>query len=153
VPDLENTVNEPTNEEIVLSSPPLVDVVAERFYGNPMNEFVNGVMMDVRAKFAVEFLKAYLAAPHAPVQLPRDAARYALDLADELMSEAAARGYLEPLPDGEAIPAELAKNLKLGARASIGQQVFGQEIAKEMAPRVAPVNGPLPPPRRNGGRR
>ena len=67
-----------------------------QLFDNPVDGMNNGSCTDLRLRFAMQLLT------HNPAQgTPREAARYALDVASELVELALERGLLDPL-DSEA---------------------------------------------------
>jgi len=102
--------------------------------GNPLTAFENGVQLDLRAKLAIEFLKA----PGMQFNgtLPAGLAKYALDIADELITQADARGWVIPVPDDDSLNAALRTHLRKNVRAQIYQQLQGQKIQQEEMPQV-----------------
>jgi hypothetical protein len=111
------------------------------YFGSATQNFENGVIMDLRVKMAVDFLKTGdFAGMHAS-----DAANKALDLADALLDAADARGLLLPLPDDNSLNAPLRRQLERNCRMQAFQQNAMQRIAVEEAPRVMP-GVPMAPP-------
>lgn len=108
------------------------------YLGDLGSSFQNGVQFDLRVKLAVEFLKA------PGLTLGADAAgaaRFALSLADQLMSQADERGWLKPLPDDDSLNRQTRQHIKRSVRAQVYQQNVAQTIAAEEAPVLNPNGG------------
>jgi hypothetical protein len=117
------------------------------YFGDVLAHFANGVQLDLRVKLAVEFLKSpcFFEPAH-----PVDRAVAALDMAQSLIAEAGARGWLKPLPDDSELTTPMRRHLERNVRAQVFSQFAGQRIQAEEAPSIAVgANGPLP----NAGRR
>jgi len=110
-----------------------------------LQQFQNGVQLDLRVKLAIEFLKSPGAVWESPARAP---AHFALELADELITQAQARGWLKPLPEDNELNTPLRRHLERHVRAQVFSQVAGQRIGQEESPSVALPNGPLPNPGR-----
>lgn len=110
------------------------EVAAPKLYPqDDINGFQNGVCMDLRVRLAVDFLKA-----HPAQGTPRDAAAYVLELADELLTQAEAQGWVTPLGDGKLTEVEKNQAKRLGAF-QVYQQLGGQAAAQEEQSRVVPA--------------
>ena len=140
----------------------------ENYFGDVLQSFSNGVQMDLRLKLAIEFLKSdavpddtyidpnvelqqrAIGQPPLIVRLTAAGkARYALDLAEALLDQAAKLGLLKPLPEDDGLSSVMRKHLRRNARAQAFMQVVGPELAQDEQPKVAlGVNGPLPAGRR-----
>lgn len=132
----------------------------ERYWGDVLQSFSNGLQTDLRVKLAIEFLKSdvvpgTMVIPDGAggrIQTTADAARkvtYALDLATELLSQAEERGLTKPLPDDDGLNRATRQHIRRNVRAQVVQQIYGQQIAQEESPVVdtrAPVS--VVPPRR-----
>lgn len=102
--------------------------MSETYFGNVLTAFENGVQLDLRVKLAVDFLKA----PHLiDACAPADQAAHALQLADELLSQAQAAGWVKDLPDTDGLPAAARRHFTRMARAQVLQQLAGQKIGQE----------------------
>lgn len=151
MPDMENRLKDHSDDHVSK-----LDPVNERYYGNPLPQLEgNGVQFELRAKLAIDFVKELIKSPNATYETDNHAnelVKQAFDIADAVMWEAAERGYLKGTPPVDELPHDVATLLRLSARVSIAQQLIGQEVAAEMAPKVAPV-GPSafnPNPRGRG---
>jgi len=104
---------------------------------NVLEGFGNGCIMDLRVRMANELLKspAFMDISNVPAEL----AEFALDLAEEITSQAAERGWLVPIPeDGELTPA-LKNQARLTASYSVLQQIEGQKFAQGEQGQVIPA--------------
>lgn len=110
-------------------------------FGNPLNAFDNGCELDLRAKLAIEFLKTpglYSLAPQKfgdPVG-SSELATFALDLAAAVIDQAGDRGWVKPLAEDDQIPENVKREISRSVRATVHQQMEGQRIVQEEAPRV-----------------
>lgn len=121
---------------------------------NILEGYGTGALLDLRVRLAINFLQ------NSPMvqevtratlsNLPKDKvgeapmwiAKFALEVADELLKEGAARGYVDPLPDPEdtGITAQDRAQAVRTARYSILQQIAGPKIAQEEgAGQIIPV--------------
>ena len=112
--------------------------MSKDYFGSPMTQFENGCQMGLRCKLAVEFLKA----PGFRFEFPAvECAKYALDLADEIITQSEAAGYLIPLPDDNGLSAPMRRHIERATRANAYQQVAQQRIAAEEQPQISIGNG------------
>lgn len=103
---------------------------------NVLSGFDNGCLLDLRVRLAIEFIKASRLNFDIPAEV---CACYALDLASEVLSQADAKGLIEPLPDGSAISAEVRAQAGRMARFNVVQQLEMQRAAQDESDRVAAV--------------
>jgi hypothetical protein len=118
-----------------------------------ISSFETGAQLDVRARLAVEFVKAGLLVRHddlalAAVRTAKQVATYALDIATELVAQASERGLLKDLPEDDELNRALRTQIRRNARAAVYQQVATQQIMSEEMPHVAPAGNGLIPGRR-----
>jgi hypothetical protein len=118
--------------------------VSANYFGNVLSAFENGVQMDLRMKLAIEFLKA----PSFPfahaVEGGVDAEASVLDalnLASQIFSQAAERGWVKDLPDTGELSAPMRRHLERALRAQAFQQASSPRIMEEETPRVTPIAG------------
>lgn len=102
----------------------------QKYFGNVLSSFENGVQLDLRVKLAVDFLKGNL----FDANTPKEAAGNALDLADSLLEEAGARGLLCELPEHGDITQALRRHIERSVRAQVYQQVVASRVARDEAP-------------------
>jgi hypothetical protein len=112
----------------------------ERYWGDVLKAYDNGVQLDLRAKLAVEFLKSPMC-QYASGDNARDLVEYALDLGTEFVAQAYSRGLLRDLPEDDGLSAPLRKHVRRNARAQALMNHAGQEMMQEEASRVAPAGG------------
>jgi hypothetical protein len=108
--------------------------VVQNYFGNVLTSFENGVQLDLRVKLAVDLMKG--GAFTDPIA--------ALDAATFLIAEADCRGLIKELPETGEISQPLRKHIDRSVRAQVHQQLAGQRIGQEEAPRVLvdpPGNG------------
>lgn len=121
---------------------------------NVLEGFGNGALLDCRLRLAMNLLtySPMFASPEAGTE-PRRIAELALEVVEELFSQADARGWIDPLPDLAEIGPELRDQAKRTAEFQATQQVHGNMIGQSLMeagqPKVIPVN---PTPRGPGGR-
>jgi hypothetical protein len=126
-----------------------------RYWGNVISSFETGAQLDLRARLAVEFVKAgmlvhndanaeQLAALHTPEAAYRIAC-FAIDTATALVEECTRRGLLKDLPEDDELNRALRVQIRRNARATVYQQVATQQIVNEEMPHVAPAAGALMP--------
>jgi hypothetical protein len=109
-----------------------------------LNALQDGAHLDVRVKFAAQLLVAPNFVNDAALDLikadddgnadvaskARLVVGFALDVADELYGQAAARGWLEPLTDGSDVPPHEMAHVLRNASAQTFGQIHGQELAQ-----------------------
>lgn len=109
----------------------------EKYWGNVLTSFENGVQLDLRFRLAVDLLRAR--SDLSPVQ--------ALDATTELIAVGIERGLVRPLPEDDGLSAPLRAHLRRGVRAQVHSQMASQTIAAEEQPKVVHppggVNGAL----------
>lgn len=108
----------------------------ERYWGDVLQSFQNGVQLDLRVKLAIEFLKSPGAMGVGTS--PKEDATYALDLAAELLNSAHERGWTKPLPEDDGVPKAMRQHIRRSIRTQVIQQRYGQEISAEEANPLAP---------------
>ena len=113
---------------------------------NVLEGFGNGAILDLRVRMANDFIKSPLfeglseaLAEDQIVDLPKIVARFALDLAEEITSIAAERGWLVELPEGGELPQFLKDQAKCTASYQVLQQLEGQRFAASEQNRVLPT--------------
>jgi hypothetical protein len=125
--------------------------MTERYFGDVIGSYANGVQLDLRVKLAVDFLKSPLL-QGADAARPTQLAVYALDLATALLEVATERDLVQSLPDTDELSGPMRKHIRRQVRAQVVGQIAGQAIMAEEAPAVqaGPVAVPtqLPPRRR-----
>lgn len=110
----------------------------EKYFGNVMSSFENGVQLDLRVKLAMEFLKSNAVHQVTNTDDVVQAAELALDLATELLAVAHERGLVKDMPDN----GELSSPMKHHLERSVRQQMYGNEVAQKIAREtIAPVPG------------
>jgi len=128
-----------------------------QLFGDPLMDYQNGVRMDLRLKLAIEFLKADLSPLSNGVpSLTRSArvntavaltavgrAAYALDLAGALIEQASARSWLKELPETAELSARERRHVERQVRTQLEQQLCGQRVVSEEAPKVQRAKGVL----------
>lgn len=117
-----------------------------KYPSNVLEGFGSGALLDLRVRLAADFLKHGAVVNLFPVSTPDDlrllpkvAAGYALDLADELLSQAEVRGWVDPLPadDGE-LPPDLRAQANRTGSYQAQQQLGANKYAADEAGRVVP---------------
>jgi hypothetical protein len=121
--------------------------MGETYFGDVLQQFQNGVQMDLRVRLAIEFVKAAPAVFYPNSDGCENVSK-ALDMADELLSQGEARGWIKPLPEDNELNTSLRRHLERNVRAQAFSQAAGQRMAAEEAPSVAVANGPLANPGR-----
>jgi hypothetical protein len=111
--------------------------VTDRYFGDVLGSYANGVQLDLRVKLAVDFLKSPWAQSHPTHAHPGDLATAALDLSTALFEVAAERGLMAALPDTDELSSPMRRHIRRQVRAQIVGQVATQEIAGEEAPKIA----------------
>lgn len=105
----------------------------DRYFGDVLGSYANGVQLDLRVKLAVDFLKS----PALQITgSPQELAIYALTLATELLTLAEERGLVASLPDTDELSAPQRRHIRRQVRAQIAGQVASQQIGAEEAPHV-----------------
>lgn len=116
---------------------------------NVLEAFRNGCLLDLRVRLAVSFLNTSPLFYGLASGDTKDIAKYALTLAEDLLRQAAERGWLEPLPAPEdtELDAQLRAQAKRTATYQMLQQLEAQKVAAAeqsgivpVAPRVGPRN-------------
>lgn len=110
------------------------------FFGNPLNQFENGIQLDLRVKLAADFIKAGSFGTGSAFTIVKQS----LDAADELVKQAIERGWTRDLPDTDDLSAPMRRFIRQNTRAQVYQQIVGQQIAEEEQPTVKRANGPIP---------
>jgi hypothetical protein len=119
-----------------------------RYFGDIDASTTNGVQIDLRARLAVDFIKAgFLARPTEllkvclPVggtnaELARNVVAFALDLGEEYVEQAKQRGLLKDLPDFGELTVRDRLNIERQVRKQIEGQKIGQRVMSEEGNRV-----------------
>lgn len=68
-------------------------------FDNVIDSFRNGVVLDLRLKFAMDLLENSSLIREVPAVTPKEHAAYALEVATELFALGAERGLMKPLDD------------------------------------------------------
>lgn len=111
--------------------------MTERYFGDVLGSYANGVQLDLRVKLAVDFLKSPWAGQHVHCDEPAALATAALDLASDLMALAHERGLVAPLPDSDELSAPQRRHIRRSVRAQVVSQLAGPEIAAEESPKLS----------------
>ncbi len=90
---------------------------------NALEGFSNGCIMDLRMRFAMEYLKSGAVEP-SDTSID---AEYALDLSDALFQGAENRGWVSPLPDNGELNRALRMQARRSAKFQAAQQHEGQK--------------------------
>ena len=106
---------------------------------NILEGFGNGAIRDLRVRMANEFIKSPAFQAFSDPENAKAVATFALDLAEEITSIAAERGWLEPLPEGGELPQWLRDQARCTASYQVLQQIEGQKFAAGEQGRVVPV--------------
>ena len=112
--------------------------MSERYFGDVLGSYANGVQLDLRVKLAVDFLKSPWAAQWSDSEA---LAAAALQLASELLSQSQALGLMAELPDSDQLSAPMRRHIRRQVRAQVVGQIAAQEIGAEEAPKVQPMGG------------
>lgn len=101
---------------------PATDAGEMKYPHNVLEGFSNGCILDLRMRFAMEFLKggSVFGEPDAD-------AEYALELADATFKKAEARGWVAPIPDDGELNRFVRMQAKRTARFQALQQIEGQK--------------------------
>lgn len=125
-----------------------------RYPSNVLEGFGSGALLDLRARLAADFLKHSPMFGHLSSNAPTERERaaemsgFALMLADELLTQAEARGWVEPLPDDNGdLPPSLRAQARRTASFQALQQMEAQRFAQDEQARVVPM---VPQVRPNG---
>jgi hypothetical protein len=110
--------------------------MTERYFGDVLGSYANGLQLDLRVKLAVDFLKSMGNAIDGSIG-PAEMAGYALNLATELITESERRGLIASLPDHDELSAPMRRHIRRQVRAQIFSQVVAQEIGPEEQPKIA----------------
>lgn len=111
---------------------------------DPINGFLQGCLLDLRVRLAIDFLKA----PSFELSLSgmkvEDAAGLALRLADEILAQGAANGWVTSIPeDGEIGPA-LRAQAKRNAQYQVVQQMEANKAMTAEQSSIAVPQVPMP---------
>lgn len=111
------------------------DVTEERmkYPTNPLNAINEGCLVDVRVKMATDFLKA---GETIQAESAAEAARMALDLADEVMRQADERGWVQPLDNDTS---EMPKSVKRHVEVNVRMQLHANEKATKWSREGIPM--------------
>lgn len=122
----------------------LMDKIANsapvKYPHNVLEGFGTGCLLDLRVRLAIGFLNTSPLFTDYVVNTPAaEVAAYALDMAEELLSQAQSRGWIDPLPvDGE-LTGQLRLQAKRTASYQALQQVEGQRAMADAASPLVPM--------------
>jgi len=121
------------------------------YWGNVISSFETGAQLDLRARLAVEFVKAGMLVQHGegPMLSPQEIAVRAVETARELIEAFVARGLIKDLPEDDELNRAMRTQIRRNARAQVYSQVSAQAIANEEMPHVAPAPSDTIPRRRS----
>lgn len=120
---------------------------APLYLQSALDAYPQGVVLDFRVRIALDLLKSsprYAAQPHADgpeAWAPDEVVQDALAVADELVSQGAAAGWVRPLPpDAELAPAVRAQAERIAAFEFHKQTAFNQQIEAAQSRVARPAN-------------
>ncbi len=96
---------------------------------NAIDSFQHGVVMDLRVRLAIDFLKV----------VPGFGAHKALDLADDLLEDAERRGWLAPLDHDPKLTDAVKNQAKRLGAFQMYQQLGANQAAQDEQSRVVPA--------------
>lgn len=107
--------------------------MTEKYFGDVLASFQNGLMLDLRVRLAVDMLKAPIMQTIAgnPNHSAKSLAAFALDLSTALLELAEERELTKELPDDTGLNAGMRHHLERNARAQVFSQVVGQKLMQE----------------------
>ena len=112
----------------------------KKYPHNVLQGFDNGCLLDLRVRFAMSMLT------HSPLFTGGEGvpkveliAKVALDVAQELFSQAEARGWIDPIPESAELDADLRDQAKRTAEFQARQQVHGNGVATKLMNDAAPA--------------
>lgn len=118
--------------------------MSDGYFGVPMNEVgVNGCLMSLQLKIAVDLLKARMAArkEDATHVDAVSEARLACHAAQALFDTAEVKGWIKEAPNNDALTVEEQRIVDRNARAQVRGMMKQQQIAQEDSPVVAGPGG------------
>lgn len=122
-----------------------------------LDGFSNGVLLDLRARFAMQLLTSSpifagiardneshggLEGLARHVSFPPGVAKAALDISEALFKEAEARGWVTPIDHTQGLPEEVVNQAGRIGAFEVFKQIGAQAAAKAAQPMVAPVGVP-----------
>jgi hypothetical protein len=144
----------------------MADTELKKYPINVLEGFANGCLLDLRVRMAADLLKSPMFSgtfnemsqafiegavnEHDMFRLPETTAKFALDVACELVALAESKGLLDPLPDDKEIDDVLRAQASRTAQYSVIQQLAGQKFAEDEAARVSRVGAVYDIPRSKG---
>lgn len=115
----------------------MTEEVKMKYPSNELDSFQVGLLMDFRVKIALELIKApSFNLYHSSA---RDSTAFALELANELMSQAAELGWIEPLDDEAKLSERAKKHARRTGAFQVNQQLGANEEAADAQSRVVPA--------------
>ena len=118
----------------------MTDEVKMKYPANELDSFATGVKMDLRVRLAIEFLKSPMYAACARAnENPDYVAEHALSVAEELLTQADAKGWLEALDDDAKLSERAIKHAKRIGAFNVHQQLGANEAAQDAQSRVVPA--------------
>jgi hypothetical protein len=109
--------------------------MSEKYFGDVLQSFQNGVQLDLRVKLAVDMLKSPIMQTIAgnPNHDAASLASFALDLSTALLKVAQERELLKEMPEDNGLSGPLRHHLERNVRAQVYSQVAGAKIQSEEA--------------------
>jgi hypothetical protein len=112
-----------------------------KFPPNQLSAFETGALMSLKARMALELLKAPMFEGFAlqaclGANGPEQAATIALAIAGSLLEQGQASGDITEIPEGDDLNNATRDHIARNMRAQAVQQVNGQRIMEQEAPRV-----------------
>lgn len=110
---------------------------------NILEAFGSGAMLDLRARFAMQLLYSspyFHECPLTPVQCADEA----LDIAEQLFSEATRRGWVQPIDSTDEAMAALIAHAKRQGESGAAQQLHGAKTMQEAQSSVTPARFGVP---------
>ncbi|HUP07672.1 MAG TPA: hypothetical protein VMU47_11005 [Caldimonas sp.] len=134
-----------------------VKAQGETYFGNVLSAIERGAQMDLRVHIAVDIVKSPIIQEFAGQKLTNmgyietgELAAFALDLADQLVSQAASRGWVKPMPETGDIPASLKRHIERSVSAGLHQALEQNRAARDHSPMgLATPGGMMMPGRAN----
>ena len=116
---------------------------------DPINGFLQGCLLDLRVRLAIDFLKSHFFSgflDRATLTNMRveQAASIALILADEVLKQGAARGWVTSIPEDGEIGPELRAQAKRNALYQVVQQMEANKAAQAEQSSIAVPVAPMP---------
>ena len=108
---------------------------------NVLEGFGLGALLDLRVRFAHDYLMHSQLLNTGSGIPTRDVAAYALELADELLTQGRAAGWVQDLPEDSELDGQLRAQAARTAKFQVLQQLEGQRAASDEAGRVVQMQG------------